>query len=263
MRRYLSLFWQYFLQYAKVRLSYRGDFFLSVATMVLATVFGLAVVFLIFGRTPRLAGWSFWEILFLYGFSLLPMALFNVLSINLYEFADVYIIQGKFDRVLVRPIHSLFQILFEKLRLEALGDLFLGFAVLAAAAARLQLRIDVLDVLLLAGAVLCGALLYTSIFISLCTVSFYMEDRVGVMPPVYNMLAFGRYPMDIYNGFIRVLLSWVIPFGFATFYPAAAFLKHDAYRIYAWLIPVVTVAFAWLALALWNRGVRSYSSTGS
>ena len=65
MRRYLSLFAQYFIQYAKVRLSYRGDFLLSVLTTVLATACGMAVVFLIFRRVPRIACWSFTQILFL------------------------------------------------------------------------------------------------------------------------------------------------------------------------------------------------------
>ncbi len=38
-----------------------------------------------------------------------------------------------------------------------------------------------------------------------------MEDRVGVIPPVYNMLAFGRYPLSIYSPMIQFLLSWIIP----------------------------------------------------
>jgi ABC-2 type transport system permease protein len=90
-----------------------------------------------------------------------------------------------------------------------------------------------------------------------------MEDRVGIIPPVYNMLTFGRYPLDIYNPFIKFFLSWIVPFGFASFYPAASVLREGAYRVYAWLIPVVTVAFLGLAITVWNRGVRNYSSTGS
>ena len=107
MRRHAELFGQYLLQYTKVRLAYRWDFFLSLATMTLATVFGVLVVFLMFRPIERLLGWSFWEIVFLYGFSLLPMSLFNTISINLYYFPENYIVQGKFDRVLLRPVNSL------------------------------------------------------------------------------------------------------------------------------------------------------------
>ena len=117
MTRHVSLFVEYFIQYSKVRLAYRGDFIISVLTTLTATVFGIAVVWLIFGKVPNLLGWSFYEILLIYGFSLLPMSLFNMLSINLYYFSQTYIIEGKFDRVLLRPVNSLFQILFEQFRL--------------------------------------------------------------------------------------------------------------------------------------------------
>ncbi|MFN3323061.1 MAG: ABC transporter permease [Bryobacteraceae bacterium] len=263
MRRYLSLLGHYFLQYAKVRLAYRGDFFLSVATTATATLFGIAVVFLIFGRIESLLGWTFHEILFLYGFSLLPLSLFNMLSINLYYFSETYIVQGKFDRVLLRPLHSLFQILFEQFRLESLGDAAVGIVVMAISAGKIGLAFGWLDLIFLAAAAIAGCVIYLSIFLMLTAVSFWMEDRVGIIPPVYNMLTFGRYPLDIYNGAIRIVLSWVVPFGFASFYPAASVLRRDVYQVYAWLLPVVMAVFLVLAVAVWNRGVRNYASTGS
>ena len=49
------------------------------------------------------------EVLFLYGFSLIPFGLFNILSLNLYEFGNEYIMEGKFDRVLMRPVAHCFR----------------------------------------------------------------------------------------------------------------------------------------------------------
>ena len=43
MRRHVSLFAEYFIQYSKVRLAYRGDFLISVLTTLTATLFGIAV----------------------------------------------------------------------------------------------------------------------------------------------------------------------------------------------------------------------------
>ncbi len=263
MRRYLSLLGRYFIQYSKVRLAYRLDFFISVLATTLTTAFGVAVVFLIFRRVPAVAGWSFTQILFLYGFSLLPLSLFNMLSLNLYYFSETYLIMGKFDQVLLRPLNSLFQILFEKFRLESLGDTLLGLVIVVSCARQLRLPLGPAEWAFLALATLCGCAIYLAVFLMLTCVSFWMEDRVGVIPPVYNMLAFGRYPMDIYGGFIRFLLSWVVPFGFASFYPTAALLGKEVYRLYAWLLPLVTAVFFAAALLVWHRGVRNYSSTGS
>ena len=97
----------------------------------------------------------------------------------------------------------------------------------------------------------------------LSCVSFWFEDRIGVHPPAWNLLAFGRYPLSIYSGFIQFFLSWIIPFGFATFYPSVRLLHRGGYLGYAPLVPVVTAVFLGLAILLWNFGVRHYSSTGS
>jgi ABC-2 type transport system permease protein len=263
MRRYVSLWRQYFIQYAKVRLAYRLDFFLSIATTALATACGIAVVFLMFRRVPRIAGWSFTEILFLYGFSLVPLSLFNMISINLYYFAEQYLVMGKFDQVLLRPLDPLFQVMFEKFRLEAVGDTMLGLFIVATCASKLGLRAGPAEWAFFLLAALCGCALYTAVFLMLTCVSFWMEDRIGVIPPIYNMLAFGRYPLDIYGQFIRFVLSWVVPFGFASFYPSARLLHKDAYRAYSYLMPLVAAAFLFAAIMLWNRGVRNYSSTGT
>jgi ABC-2 type transport system permease protein len=263
MKRHLSILTEYLFQYSKVRLAYRGDFFISVITTVIATVFGIAVVWLIFGNIPNLAGWTFYEILLIYGFSLLPMSLFNMLSINLYYFSQSYIIEGKFDRVLLRPLNSLFQILFEQFRLEALSDTAMGIFLVIVCSEKLGLQLTALDWAFLAFAALCGCAIYIAVFLALTCVSFWMEDRVGIIPPVYNMLTFGRYPLDIYSPAVKFILSWIVPFGFATFYPTAAVLRTEIYQMYAWLLPLVTAAFLALSISIWNRGVRNYSSTGS
>ena len=80
-------------------------------------------------------------------------------------------------------------------------------------------------------------------FLILTAVSFWFEDRVGIVPPVFNMLNFSRYPLTIYNVFIQFLLSWIIPFGFATFYPTTHFLGRTAFTLYFHLVPVVAAGF--------------------
>lgn len=264
MSRYFSIIGDYFVQYAKVRLGYRADFLISLVTTTIASVFGLGVVVLLFRRPGGVGGWNYHELLFLYGYSLLPLALFNLLSINIYYFPENYLIQGKFDRVLLRPVHSLVQILFEQFRLEALGDFALGLGIIFYSAPYLHHTFTAVDIAYVAVSALCGAMLYVAIFLMLTCVSFWFEDRAGIIPPIYNMLAFGRYPLDIYSDIIKFFLSWIVPFAFATFYPVAYLLGRVEYQLYGlvWL-PLICAAFSIGAVTLWNRGVNRYGSTGS
>jgi viologen exporter family transport system permease protein len=262
-RRHIGLLGEYFAQYFKARVSYRADFLIGVATSMAATLFSLGFVVVLFRRIPHLAGWRFEEVLFLYGFSLIPFGLFNVLSMNLYEFGGTYIIEGKFDRVLLRPISSLFQVLFEAFRIESFQEVITGLVVVTWAAHRLNYHWSALGISQLVFFGLCGGVIYIAVFLLLTTISFFMEDRIGVHPPAWNLLAFGRYPLSIYSGYIQFFLSWLIPFGFATFYPSVRLLGRPEFQAYAPLIPLVAVITLVIALLAWRQGVRHYSSTGS
>ncbi|MEZ5394912.1 MAG: ABC-2 family transporter protein [Bryobacterales bacterium] len=140
-------------------------------------MFGLALVFLLFRRAPEIAGWSFEEILFLYGFGLIPLALFNTISVNLYYFGQVYIVEGKFDRVLLRPVHSLFQVMSEQFRLESLSDALVGLVIVCYAGSKIGVSFGLAQWLLGIGAVLCGMVIYLGVFLILTCVSFWAEDR--------------------------------------------------------------------------------------
>jgi ABC-2 type transport system permease protein len=261
--RYCMLLFDYFTQYAKVQLGYRGDFVVSVITSFTATVFGLAFVLVLFRKAPQLGGWNLPEEVFLYGFSLIPYGVFNILAANLYNFGNDYIIEGKFDRILLRPISSLFQILFETFRIEALQGIVTGLFCMGWAAHRLHVAWTPWKMAMLVFFGICASVIYLAIFLMLTTLSFWFEDRVGVHPPVWNVIAFGRYPLSIYSGAVQFVLCWIIPFGLASFYPSVRLLGRAVVPEYAPFVPVVAAVFLALAISLWNLGTRHYSSTGS
>jgi ABC-2 type transport system permease protein len=254
---------EYFAQYAKVRVSYRGDFLVSLITSFAATLFSLGFVIILFQKASQLKGWRFEEVVFLYGFSLIPYGLFNIISLNLYDFGNNYIIEGKFDRVLLRPVSSLFQVLFETFRIESFQEVFTGIFCIWWASRRLHVPWTPFKFAMLLFFGLCAAIIYVSIFLILSTVSFWFEDRIGVHPPVWNVIAFGRYPLSIYSGAVQFFLCWIIPFGLASFYPSVRLLGRAVTPEYIRFVPVVAVGFLTLAISLWNFGTRHYSSTGS
>jgi ABC-2 type transport system permease protein len=261
--RHLMLLGEYFFQYAKVRIGYRGDFFISLIASTAATWFSLGFILLLFQKIPRLAGWSLAEIVFLYGFSQIPYGLFNILSLNLYEFGNTYIMEGKFDRVLLRPVSSLFQVMFEVFRLESVQEIFTGTFLVWWASHHLGIHWSLLRIGALLFWAVCGGTIYVSFFLLLSTVSFWFEDRIGVHPPFWNLIAFGRYPLSIYSSFIQFMLSWIIPFGFASFYPSVRLLGRTKFAHYAPFIPLVAAICLCIAISSWNVGSRHYSSTGS
>ena len=69
--------------------------------------------------------------------------------------------------------------------------------------------------------------------------------------------------MGIYNNIFRFLFTWVIPIGFVAFYPCQYFLGSKSPDWTVWATPLMGGALFWLAVKVWNAGVRRWGGTGS
>lgn len=167
------------------------------------------------------------------------------------------------DRVLTRPLNSLFQIVLERMELESLLGAVPGLIIMLYAGSRLSLSFHWYDVFVFILFVIGGALIYAGIFISLATISFFADARTSIMPMMYNISSYGRYPIDIYHRVIRYILTWVLPFAFVGVYPAAYFLDKKEWYSYAFFTPVVGMVCFTVSVMIWNAGVRRYRGTGS
>ena len=212
---------------------------------------------------PSIGGWKREEVLFIYGYSMIAMAIFTTFAINLYQFGNRYIIQGQFDRVLLRPLNSLCQVLFESFNLESVGSLLTGLCVLWYSAAHLHIHLGFFDFLWIAVSGLSGGIILISVFVVVSSLSFHFEDRMGISPPIFNLINFGRYPTPIFNRLLQILLSFVIPFAFVAFYPATHFFDRPGFEALCYATPLVALVLSLLAAASWKFGVSRYESTGN
>ncbi len=259
----IGIYTAYFAQFVKSRLAYRMDFLIDTLAISVSIVIQMAVLTTLFSKVKALDGWSFPEVLFIYGFSLVPLGLFNLISVNLYRFSDQYIIQGKMDRVLLRPVGTLTQVLCESFNISGLNEILLGSGVMIYAARELGLQPGVGHILGLVILAPGAALVYAGVFLAITSVTFWYEDRMGLAPPVYNMIRFSRYPITIYSLPVRVFLTFVLPFAWVAFYPATWFLGSPGFARAALLTPVVGLIVFGGAVMIWRRGISRYASTGS
>lgn len=70
--------------------------------------------------------------------------------------------------------------------------------------------------------------MYGGIFVTLASFGFWSDAKSSIMPLMYNIGNYGRYPVDIYNRVIRFVLTFVLPFAFVGVYPAAYFLRKQS-----------------------------------
>ncbi|WP_096155474.1 MULTISPECIES: ABC transporter permease [Bacillus] len=259
---YVSMFFQYIGQYTKTRFQYRADLVVELFSDLLFQAVNLVFILVVFGHTQLLGGWSREEIIFIYGFFLVPYALFSAFF-NIWDFNERYIVRGEMDRILTRPIHSLFQVILERMELESLFGAITGIAIMFYAGSILGLSFAWYDIFIFFLFVIGGTLVYAGIFVMLASIGFWSDARTSIMPMMYNIGNYGRYPVDIYNRVIRYVLTWILPFAFVGVYPSAYFLGRSEWYSYAFLTPVVGTVFFILSVLIWNKGVTKYRGAGN
>ncbi|WLR42425.1 ABC-2 family transporter protein [Bacillus carboniphilus] len=259
---YVSMFFLYISQYMKTRLTYRVDMVMEILSDLLFQGVNLIFILVVFDHTSFLNGWNRDEIIFIYGFFLVPFAVFASFF-NIWDFNERYIVKGEMDRILTRPLHSLYQVVLERMELESLFGMITGLAIMFYAGANLGLSVSWYDPFIFVVLVLGGVFVYASIFIMLASISFWSDSRTSIIPMMYNIGNYGRYPVDIYNKVIRFVLTWILPFAFVGVYPSAYFLKREEWYGYAFLTPVVGAVFFIISIMIWNKGVTKYRGAGN
>jgi ABC-2 type transport system permease protein len=262
MRRYLSLYRYFLIQRFKILMEYRLNFFIgSVSTMVLQAA-SLGAIWVVMRQVPSLNGWSLYEVLLIYGLLTMGESITHMFADNLWTIGWNYVRNGDFDRFLVRPIDPLFHLLADRFCHDGIGNFITGAALVGLSMRELGIALTPLRAVYLVVTVLSGGVIFIALNLITATSAFWIMESIPVTQMVFSMNEFAKYPLNLYHGAIRILLTWLIPYGFVSFYPASYLLGRDLGPM-VWLSPVVATVFVVLAYRIWLFGLRHYSGTGS
>lgn len=259
---YASLFWEYLKNFMKTRMTYRSNFWIEILTDLMFNGLNLVIILIMFQHTPLLAGWTQEQVLFIYGYFMIPYGIF-ITFFNLWNFGDRYIVKGEMDRILTRPAYNLSQLVLENLDPASLFSALAGAVVMVYASMKIGIDWSWYDPFVFLVLVIGSVLIYGGVYITLTALSFFSDSPTGILPLVYNIQNYGRYPVTIYNKLMKALLTWILPFAFVGFYPSTYFLDRANWGVYIVLTPVVGIICFGIALTVWNIGVRKYRGAGS
>jgi len=262
MLRYLDLYHWFLGQRLKILMEYRVNFIIGAVSTVIQQSAWLLTIWVVMRQVPNLQGWDFNEVMLIYGLITLAQSISHMFADNLWTIGWVYIRSGQFDRFLVRPINPLFHLLADRFCHDGLGHFLTGLVLVIGSTAALHFEWTLLKVLYTILSVLSGGLIFISLNLLTATTAFWITESIPVTQIVFTNHEFAKYPLSIYHPSIRLLLTWVIPYGFASFYPASYLLGRDV-GVLAWLAPLVAGVLLFGSYRFWQFGLRHYSGTGS
>lgn len=263
MRRYIHLYRVFAAQFLKSLVQSKVDFIIGLMGFFLSQIFGIVFLSLVFKQIPSLNGWTFNQLVFIYGFAQIPRGLDHFLTDNIWMLAMRYVIRGEFDRYLLRPINPFFQLICDKFQPDALGELIVGFALVVFSVVNHTVKVTPLNIVLFVVSALAGALIYTAIKLFFASLAFWVKDSIAILQLAYETADFAKYPISIYSKPIRVILTYIIPFAFVAFFPASFFLtgKNVLTTIGA---EVLIAGVVWIiAYSVFRKGLTVYESAGN
>jgi ABC-2 type transport system permease protein len=260
-----------YLRYAALSLRGQMQHRASFALWSFAQFFGIAIEFVgvwaLFDRFGAVRGWRLPEIGLLFGMVNVAFALAEGFGRGFDTFSDM-VKSGDFDRLLLRPRPTAFQVAVREFQFLRVGRLLLGLTLLGWAMATLGVAWTPARVALLVGAVLGGASIFYGIFVLQATLCFWTVESLEIMNTVtYGGTETAQYPLSLYRDWFRRFFTFVVPMAFVSYIPAGVLLSRptlpDLPPAVRWAAPLVGVAFLALSLQAWRVGERRYRSTGS
>jgi ABC-2 type transport system permease protein len=261
-RRHIKLYPKFIRQAIKSHMEYNIDFFIGIFASITGHMAAVFFLTILYQKVPVIVGWTKWEVLFLYGLAVVARAFASTLFQGVWSIGSL-IGRGELDKFLVRPIWPLYQVLGSVFGVQGIGHLVSGAGMLVIAGRNIDVLWSVISISWLVTALVSGCLILVSVLLLAECVSFWTGGQQTNLPYLaYQIGELGRYPLEVYPWPIRSLVTWVIPFAFGTYYPAAAILQKPGANL-AFLSPLIAFLAVTISIFVWRAGLRSYTGTGS
>ena len=256
------LMWSFFRIGALNELQYRVNFFVQLFQSFLAPVIGLVGLGLVFNYTSELAGWSRPELLVVMGvFILMGGVIRTAIQPNMERLmADVQ--EGTLDYALTKPADAQIIISVREIRIWQSVDILVGAGVVVVALIQLNVGLGIGQALAFAAALLMGGVMIYCFWLMITTGAFWvvrMDQIVELFQGVYQA---GRWPVSIYPGWLRMLLTFLVPVAFAVTVPSSALVGRLNLQTLVFTA-LLTAALLLVSRWVWKTGLRNYSGASA
>lgn len=265
-KRNLVFYWRIYrkivVQDIKSKMSYRADFILSMIGILATNIAGAAGFYLVFQRFPSIAGWNYYEMLFIYGFSLVTATPAQCLFDNNWNLRfSVY--SGDFIKYCFRPVNLFFYYMSEVFDVKGLGQFVFGMVTVCYCWYKLGLSFAVYTPLLFVIEAVTGALFVIAMLNLAAASCFWIMQSFFVLELSNTLRDFAKYPVTIFKPALRVVFTFFVPIACMAFYPGMIFLRPDTFSYLTVLMPFYGVFFFYVSYKVWMKGAMSYNGTGS
>lgn len=276
MIKFLGMYVSFVKLHLQTQIEYRADFSIGIVGIFIQQIGNFLLLLGIFTQIPVIEGYSFNEVLLIYGYSQFVRGIDFLYNDFIWTQAFWGIQEGSFMKYMIRPINPIVQIIMDRFNLESMGVIVLGAGLFFYAKSQLGLEFSLWEWGALGLFTLSGLIIYFSIKLVCAAIAFWTVSSGEFMQLVYETGDFSRYPLDIYKHFfIKFFFTYILPFAIISYYPIVYFIRSPqetsqvlGFLIFDrnWLLVLswgVALSLLAISLFVWNKGIRRYEATGT
>ena len=257
------LYMKYMRMHLLSGLEYKGWWLMLLQVLFVVVTDPLPTI-LLFSRSGPIGPWTVERIVLIYALAVAAFGLAESFCRGFDYFPWQMLRSGNFDRLLLRPRSLATQVAASYFHLHRLVRPVTGIIACLWALQRMGVAPTARGVLVLAMALIGGAIMYCGVFILTSGVAFFSIkglDWIYILTNASYQIT--RCPEPYMPQALKSVFSFLLPVLFVSFYPAATVCGWGYPAWLGYLSVPAGLLFFGLSLIVWRVGVRHYTSTGS
>jgi ABC-2 type transport system permease protein len=258
----MKLYLYYLKMHLKSKMQYKISFILSFISQIFVFITYYFIIIALFQKFNNIKGFTIYEVLLTFAVIQFGFAINETFARGVDHF-DRLIVQGEYDRILIRPRNLLLQVLGYEIDYTKICKVLQSIVVLVIAIINIDVIWDVNKVITLILMLISSILIFFGIFLiaaSYCFVTVQGLEVRNVFTDGGKHMA--QYPIGIFNkGFIW-FFTFIIPYAFVNYYPLLYILDRSDNQLYMFS-PLLVTIFLVISFIAFRMGSKRYTSVGS
>lgn len=257
----MKLYFKSLLMHFKTSLEYKASFIIGFISQFLVFFSYYFIIIALFNKFDNIKGFSVYEVLLTFSIIQFGFSFNEVFARGIDKFDDL-IVEGGFDRLLLRPRNIILQILCSQADLIKVSRIVQAIIVFFIAISHLEINFSILRIVCLLLMLISSITIFFCIFLTMASYCFFTVQALEIR----NLFTDGgkhlaQYPIGIFRRGIMIFFTFVIPYAFVNYYPLLFFLGRSDNLFYCFS-PLIVLLYLIPAFLTFKFGMKKYTSVG-
>ncbi len=258
----MKIYFESLAMHLKGELEYRVNFILSFLSQILVFFTYYFIILALFTKFDHIKGFTLYEVLLCFSIIQFGFSFNEVFARGIDKF-DNLIIQGNFDRLLLRPKNIILQVLCSDSDFVKTSRLIQALIVMIVALVNLNIKWNIFRVITLILMLMSACVIFFGIFLAAAAYCFFTVQGLEVR----NVFTDGgkhmaQYPIGVFKKGFVYFFTFIIPYAFVNYYPLLYFIGKKDNILYAFS-PILVIIYLIPCILIFYFGMKRYTSVGS